>query len=42
MRYNTATQSVPTNIVAGMFNFAQMELFELTDAAEREAPQVKF
>ena len=42
MLYNTAIQSVPTNVVAGMFHFAQMEMFELQDEAQREAPQVKF
>jgi len=42
MQYNTATQSVPTNIVASLFKFALMELFEVTSEAEREAPQVKF
>ena len=42
MRYNTKVQSVPTNIVAGMFNFAQEEFFELEDAAAREAPEVSF
>jgi LemA protein len=42
MQYNTRIQSVPTNIVSSMFNFTAMELFELTAAAEREAPQVKF
>ena len=40
--YNTRTQSVPTNIVANVFNFQTEPLFELTDEAEREVPQVKF
>jgi LemA protein len=42
MTYNTRTQSVPTNIVAGMFGFKEEEFFELEDEAAREAPQVKF
>ena len=42
MKYNTQIQSIPTNIVAGMFNFGEEPFFELDDQAEREAPQVKF
>lgn len=41
MRYNTATQVVPTNIVAGICGFQQEEYFGLDeDAPEREAPKV--
>jgi LemA protein len=42
MTYNTRTQSVPTNMIAGMFGFKEEEFFELEDQAAREAPQVKF
>ncbi len=42
MIYNTRTQTVPTNIVAGMFGFKEEEFFELEDEAARQAPQVKF
>ena len=42
MRFNTRTEVFPTNIVAGMFNFKQAELFELKDEAAREAPKVEF
>ncbi len=42
MRYNTKIQSVPANIVAGMFKFTEEEFFELEDQAAREAPQVSF
>lgn len=42
MQYNTKIQTVPTNIVAGLTGFKQEPFFELEDAAEREAPQVKF
>ena len=42
MRFNTKIEMFPTNIVAGMFNFKQSELFELKDEAAREAPKVQF
>jgi LemA protein len=42
LNYNNKTQVFPSNIIAGMFGFKQGEFFELQDAAEREAPQVKF
>lgn len=42
MRYNTKRETFPTNIVAGMFNFAPAELFEITAPEEREAPKVSF
>ena len=40
--YNTLRELFPTNIVAGMFGFGARELWVITDAAEREAPKVKF
>ena len=40
--YNEALQTIPTNIVAGMFSFQKRDLFELEDAAERNAPDVQF
>lgn len=40
--YNTARESFPTNIIAGMFNFNAAELFEVQLAEEREAPEVSF
>ena len=40
--YNTALQTVPTNIIAGMFSFTAEQYFELADAAEREVPKVSF
>ena len=40
--YNTKVQSVPTNIIAGMFNFEEREFFEIEDPAERQTPAVKF
>jgi LemA protein len=39
---NTAIQSFPSNLVAGMFGFQPRAFFELGSAAEREAPAVKF
>ena len=42
MSYNTSRESFPTNILAGMFNFAEAQLFQVENAAERAAPQVKF
>ena len=40
--YNLKVQTVPSNIVAGMFNFKAEEFFEIQTATEREVPQVKF
>ena len=42
MRYNTEIQSVPTNVIAGIFRFQPAELFETTVAEERVAPKVTF
>jgi LemA protein len=42
LNYNNKTQMFPTNIVAGMFGFKSEEFFEVTVAAEREAPKVSF
>lgn len=39
---NTKIESVPSNIVAGMFSFEKREYFELEMAEEREAPEVSF
>jgi LemA protein len=40
--YNTARETVPTNIVANAFNFGRAELFEIEIAEEREAPRLSF
>ena len=42
MRYNTSLQTFPTNYVANMFNFIKEEFFQLEEASEKQAPQVKF
>jgi LemA protein len=40
--YNTARETFPNVIFAGMFNFQAAELFKIDDAAERNAPKVSF
>ena len=42
MTYNTKRERFPDNIIAGMFNFKEAQLYEITEAAEREAIQVQF
>jgi LemA protein len=42
LTYDTALETVPTSIIAGMFNFRPREYFEVEEAAIREAPQVSF
>ena len=42
LTYNNAIQTVPTNIIAGMFSFQPRGFFEVEGDAEREAPQVSF
>jgi len=41
LTYDNALETVPTNIVAGLFNFSPREYFETEDAT-REAPAVQF
>jgi LemA protein len=38
--YNNSCQSVPTNIIAGMFRFQQADFFEIEAIAMRQAPKV--
>ena len=40
--YNTALQTVPTNLLSGIFGFTPEQYFELADATEREVPKVSF
>ena len=40
--YNTRIQTVPSNLVAGMFGFQTMELFQIGSEAERAVPKVQF
>lgn len=39
---NIKIESFPANIVAGMLGFEKMDLFEVAEPAQREAPKVKF
>ena len=41
LSYDNALQTVPTNVIAGMFNFNPRPYFETEDAT-REAPAVQF
>jgi len=42
LQYNNRIESVPTNIVAGMFSFKAAEFCELDSPAERAVPKVQF
>ena len=42
LNYNNQTQMFPSNIIAGMAGFKPGEFFEVTVAAEKEAPKVSF
>ncbi|MBN1296780.1 LemA family protein [bacterium] len=42
MQYNNKTEMVPTNIIAGMFNFKPSEFFEIEIPEERQTPKVSF
>jgi len=42
MAYNTARERFPSNLIAGTFNFAPAELFELDKPEQREVPKVSF
>jgi LemA protein len=39
-KYNISQQSFPTNVISSMFGFSPVELFEITDAADKEVPKV--
>jgi len=41
-QYNTKIETVPTNIIAGMFHFVRAEYFEAEEPEVREAPTVSF
>ncbi len=42
LSYDNARQTVPTNLVAGLFGFEPRPYFELEEPAAREAPRVSF
>ena len=41
-RYNTAVQTFPNSVMAGMGGFTPSEYFQIEDPAEKTAPNVKF
>jgi LemA protein len=42
LTYDNALETVPTNIVAGIFSFEPRQYFEVEEAEVREAPRVQF
>ncbi|HEX4853331.1 LemA family protein [Arenimonas sp.] len=42
MAYNNKREVFPSNLIAGLFNFAAAALLEITEPAKREAPKVSF
>jgi LemA protein len=42
MGYNTDREVFPSNLIAGMFNFAPAELFVVDKPEQRDAPKVSF
>lgn len=40
--FNTKTETFPSNIIAGIFNFTRKTMFEVNDEAERESVKVQF
>ncbi len=42
MGYNNAREVFPNNFIAANFDFTSMQLLEIEDAAQREAPRVSF
>ena len=42
LRFNNQTQMFPSNIIASITGFTASEFFEVTVAAEKEAPKVSF
>ncbi|HMP76938.1 MAG TPA: LemA family protein [Kiritimatiellia bacterium] len=42
LKFNTACETIPSNIVAGIGGFQKAEHFEVKDEVERAAPKVKF
>jgi hypothetical protein len=41
-QFNTRIQQFPASIVANQMSYSAKPYFEITEAAEREAPQVSF
>jgi len=42
MNYNNSRETFPSNVIAGMFQFKEGQLFEIEDDRQREAPKVSF
>ena len=42
MAYNTDREVFPSNLIAGMFNFAPAELFVVDKSEQKDAPKVSF
>lgn len=42
MELNTKIETVPTNVIANMFNFAKREFFELEEEAAKQPVKVEF
>jgi LemA protein len=42
MTYNTDREVFPSNLIAGMFNFAAAELFVIDKPEQKDAPKVSF
>lgn len=42
LKYNNKIQTVPSNVVAGMFNFSEREFFEVEEPGQRDVPKVEF
>jgi LemA protein len=42
LKYDNKIESIPSNIIAGMFGFVAAALLEITDPGRREAPKVQF
>lgn len=40
--YNTKRETIPTSIIASMFNFEKKPMFEVSDASQRENVKVEF
>ena len=40
--YNTARETFPTVVFAGILGFSEAQLFEVSSEQEREAPKVSF
>lgn len=40
--YNVKTESFPSNVIAGIFNFTRKTMFEVNDETERDAVRVQF